>query len=78
MRRLLALPVLALAVAPFAPAHAAETCTPTALAGVCVQTIYCTDACFFDPYVRTYCAVQNPPTALCVALNRTIHLRGGA
>jgi hypothetical protein len=64
----------AVAAASFAvpAAQARETCTPTALAGACVQVTSCPDACFVDPYVRTYCGIQNPPSLLCDKINHTV------
>jgi hypothetical protein len=71
MRRLLALSALAAAAASFAaPASAAPICTPTDVAGVCVQVTYCPDACFFDPAVDPYCDIPGPVIAACEAVDR--------
>jgi hypothetical protein len=60
MRRLLALPVLAAALALPAPAHASQDfCTPTNQIGACVHYV-CVDICGPEVTVGTYCGHPFP------------------
>jgi hypothetical protein len=62
MRRLLALPLLACAVAFAAPAHANnDVCTPTNQVGACAHYV-CVDICGPEVYVTTYCEHPLPQT----------------
>jgi hypothetical protein len=55
MRRLLALPLVAAALALPAPAHASyEVCTPVNQVGVCAGYV-CVDLCGPEPYVYSFC-----------------------
>ena len=69
MRRLLALPVIAAAIATATPASATVTCTPTVI-GACVDD-GCVDLCGPEYSAYLYCNMDSHPRVLaCDLINR--------